>query len=99
MPIKESVSIEEVIEVLNRAVASDRKAIAKLRESQVECNEELAKDPTIQVNGYKCPGKYYVGFLGLINGFFGIDDDSRYGAICAEFSDSGELLKFRRVAE
>ena len=60
--------IDMVLVLLNRAFAADPEAMEKLQATQVECNEKLAHDPTIQVNGYSVPGKYYVGFLGIVNG-------------------------------
>lgn len=80
--IRQSVSVERVLEVLNRAIEADREAIANLISQRVPCNDELAVDPDIQVGIYHI-GQPTIGVLGLINGFFG--NVEGWGAICAEF--------------
>ena len=80
--IKETVSIEEALEVLNRAVLLDRAAVEDLLNLRVTCNEALASDSEIQI------GRYWgesptLSFLGLLNGIFG--EDENWGAICAVF--------------
>lgn len=96
MTIKEQVSIAEVINVLNEACRLDSAAIVSLIETRVECNEGLAKHPTIQVareagsddaddsRTLNIVMKYSVGFLGMINGIFGVDD-AGWGTIGAKF--------------
>jgi hypothetical protein len=78
------VSLNDVIKILNEALESDREAITKLFTSRVECNEDLANHPTIQVGDYHGNGKHMVGILGLLNGLFGIRADGR-GYLCAYF--------------
>ena len=80
--IKESVIVDEVIALLNEAVALDRKAMENLLNARVECNEALADHPTIQVSNYFVPGKYVVGILGILNGIFGISETG-FGVIAA----------------
>jgi len=82
--IKEVISIENAIEVLNRLNETDPKAAMALVETRVPCSEELAEDPEIQV-GFSSNGAFQVGVLGIINGLFGITDDG-FGSICANFS-------------
>ena len=88
MPIQRSVSIAKVVEVLNRALEADPEAIRALFNQRTPCNQQLADDPTIQVGD---PGEFAscmgtsIGLLGLINGFFGVDEDTGYGAIAAHF--------------
>lgn len=99
--IRESITIDDAIAVLNDALRCDGNAMHKLTGYHVPCLPELAQHPTIQVAsnnlcdvGIHHPG---VGMLGVINGMFGIDEDSR-GPICAKYDDDGGLIGFDRAA-
>lgn len=81
--IKETVSINDVIELLNDATKRDPDAIARLVNFRTLCNELLSDHPTIQVSSDG--GKFSVGLLGIINGIFGIDDKG-WGVIAAVFN-------------
>jgi len=69
---RETVSIDDTIVFLNELLKIDKSAINSLMNSRVECNEELAKHPTVQVGsrnrimppypGGNIPG-YDVGLL------------------------------------
>jgi hypothetical protein len=75
--------VNEVLEVLNRAVKADHVAVEILIEKRVVCNKALADDPTIQV--VSKDGRTKVGLLGLINGIVGIRDNGwGYIAACYE---------------
>ncbi len=84
------VTVQKAVEVLNRALAADQKAIERLFVGRIQCNEALASDPSIQVHAvekgsWMAGGEgYSVGTLGIINGIFGVNEWS-YGAICAKF--------------
>jgi len=80
--IKESITLDEAIELLSEAGRLDPIAMAALIDNRVGCNEFLVDHPTIQV--VEDDGKYYVGLLGVINGLFGIDEKGN-GAIAAVF--------------
>ncbi len=109
MAIKESVTIEDVINLLNEAVAIDPDAMGDLIAQRVRCGFELADHPTIQVGLVKAGtpppptfdvpvdneiDRYLVGFLGMLNGIFGSDVD-QWGAISAVFDDDGVLVAFK----
>lgn len=81
--VKESVTIDEVIEFLNEILAVDEDAIYDLVETRVACNPALANHPTVQVSLQD--GKYTVGLLGILNGIFGTDEDG-CGPIVATFN-------------
>jgi hypothetical protein len=85
--IRTSITLDEVIDFLNNAVELDPDAIDTLVETRVVCNSRLATHPTIQVtsdeNNDGTP-IYSVGFLGILNGLFGVDDVN-HGTIGAEF--------------
>lgn len=92
---KESVTVDEVIDLLNDALGDDPDAMQALVETRVPCNQKLADHPTIQVGtveplvifntkeSEEIP-QYRVGLLGILNGIFGIGE-SGSGQIAAEF--------------
>jgi len=95
--IKESITVDDVLEVLNRMNEADPEAVKQLFIfGRVPCNEALANDPTIQVKEFKGTQgeKWSVGVTGLLNGLFGIDEDG-WGPIAAnvalECSEGCEL--------
>jgi len=88
--IKQTITIDEVITLLNELIALDKSAVAALLANRVPCNKALADHPTVQVGLQND-----VGMLGVINGLFGVDDDG-LGAICYE-SQHGDLIKFKRT--
>ncbi|MCD6220687.1 hypothetical protein J7K25_00815 [bacterium] len=85
--IKKNVSLEEVVAFLNELTKIDRKAMQKLCKTRVKCNKKLAKHPTVQVVKNK-NGETKVGFLGILNGLFGIDEKG-WGTIAANFVPNG----------
>lgn len=91
---KPSVTITEVVALLNELVALDPDAMHALVESRVPCNDALADHPTVQVSS-RVDGDgsgYEFGILGALNGLFGTDGIS-YGAISASFNE-GRLTNF-----
>lgn len=81
-----SITVDQIVDMLNRAVWADRDAISALVNHRVPCNEALANDPTIQVgltsfHGIKSDAKNSVGLLGLLNGIAALEDpNKRIGA-------------------
>ena len=74
-----TISVEEAVRVLNSAVRADPVAMTALVDTRVLCNDNMAKHPTIQVlapDG-EPEGPCEVGFLGVLNGLFGIRHDGR----------------------
>lgn len=104
-----NVDIDTAIRLLNEALAADRDAMEKLISNRVNCNEVLAKHPTIQVKAFAEKGssygksevtgpliRYSVGMLGIINGIFGADENEN-GFIAARFDDeTHQLVAFER---
>lgn len=82
--LKENISVNETIDFLNSITQLDRKAIQKLIENRVECNEQLARHPTVQTGKWGTPKNHSIGFLGILNGLFGIDEKG-WGTIAAIF--------------
>lgn len=81
--LKENVTIDEVISLLNDALEKDSEAIHNLATTRISCNDVLADHPTIQVG--KFDGEYKVGMIGILNGIFGTTEDG-YGAIAGDFT-------------
>jgi len=93
--IKDTVSVDEIIDFLNELLVLDRDAIQELTVTHVPCNEYLATHATVQVQiCVNENNKYWVGMLGILNGLFGIRDDG-YGQIVAVF-DNGSLIRFEK---
>ena len=80
--LKQNVTINEVIELLNGAFEMDSEAMSNLANTRVTCNDVLADHPTIQVGMFD--GEYKVGLIGILNGIFGMEDDG-CGAIAGDF--------------
>lgn len=82
----------DAVILLNEALQADRDAIKLLFAQRVECNEKLAFHPTIQVKQTELYAIYSVGFLGLLNGIFGINENMA-GFICAVY-EGDQLVRF-----
>jgi len=59
------ITINEVVDYLNKLVETDKLAIAALVENRVHCKEEL--DCVTKIDG---DGNHHVGLLGVLNGLF-----------------------------
>lgn len=99
--IKEEITIDDAIELLNSAVEADDEAIRELCfDKRVNCNEELSTHPTIQAHCYDEDGNVLdncsVGVLGIINGLFGIDENG-WGVIGAVLDDKRNIVEFTRL--
>ena len=101
IPKRNEITVSQVVELLNQALRMDEIAITSLVRTRVSCNKALAQHQTIQVGlqpGCDPDGddqfhEYEVGLLGLINGFFGIDE-KQWGAIAAEMDKAGHICNF-----
>ena len=90
---RESVTVDEVIAILNEALKLDPDWISSLMQFRPLCNKAIAYHPYIQVGINQ--EKFEAGFLGLLNGFFGQTDDG-WGQIAMEI-DNFKVVKFRRL--
>ena len=91
--IKESITIQEVADLLNSAVAADQETMQRLVELRLVCNQSLAEHETIQVKENSEEGTMNVGILGIINGMFGVSDKGGalgavYEVVCAHGHDT-----------
>jgi len=90
--IRKSITVEDALAVLNRAFEADPEAMDALRLAKVPCNKKLGNDPEIQVGlasryfkNREPDRPYAIGFLGVVNGLFGIDEATGYGAIAMSY--------------
>ena len=99
MAIRNEVTIDQVLEVLNEAVKADRHAMHALVNMHVRCNRNLLEHPTIEC-GKTTGGLAYVGLLGILNGLFGVYDSGELagrGPICAVVDGAdGKLVRLDR---
>lgn len=92
--MKKTIKPDHVISFLNTLLRIDPFAINALVSMRVSCNVKLANHPTVQV-GTLGGVHSMVGWLGILNGMFGVDD-AGYGVIGADYED-GEIVNFKRV--
>jgi hypothetical protein len=83
------VTKEEAVKILNEIHQLDPTVLQPIIDYRVPCNEALANHPTVQVGHWKPDGGLKVGFLGILNGIFGVNDKG-WGWIAAEFSEPPE---------
>lgn len=98
--MKESVTLDEIIEYLNELIGLDASAMTALSSTRVPCNDAMAKHPTVQASSSVHDG-CRVGLIGVINGMLGVHPDN-YGAITWVIKDSSsdpELIRVRRTLE
>lgn len=89
--MKESITPDDVCDLLNELLSVDYDSIYELVTRHVECNQALVDHETVQVRGYAGPPS--VGMMGIINGMFGVNQNG-HGPICYEI-ENGKILKFR----
>ncbi len=96
--IKKTVSIDEAVDFLNHLIELDRNAVAGIISNRVRCNRSLAEHESVQVLVDSRANAARVGFLGVLNGLFGVDDEG-YGTIMALYDSKGRLVRISRLAE
>lgn len=99
MAIQETITIDEVIKMLNQMVGLDAVATAVMLDNKVPCNQALAEHPSIQIGDQN--GGHTVSILGILNGLFGKYDWGEYrggwGAITAVYDHNRNLICFERT--
>lgn len=90
--IKEAITPQEVVDLLNDALNKDPEAVTALVYQRIPCNRSLAEHQSIQVDEKKV-GQYEVGLLGIINGLFGTHENGQ-GPITALSKGGREITKF-----
>lgn len=92
-------AILNAVEVLNRIHSKDPTVLPALIFFRTPCNDELAHDDTVQVGRVEGTiDKFEVGFLGVLNGIFGVDETG-WGYIYAHFDIAKKLTHFSTSLE
>lgn len=92
--MEQRVGPQDAVDLLNKALELDRKAIQDLIEAHTPCNDALAQHDTIQVaigQQRNCKPSYCVGLLGMFNGLFGVDSKG-YGPVQVVFSTENKHI-------
>lgn len=92
MSMKESVTAQDVCDLLNGLLKRDPKAIASLVNNRVPCNDDIANHPTVQVHDIG-DGEASLGLIGILNGLFGVDK-GRMGPILMTSNQDDVVLGF-----
>lgn len=95
MPIRETVTADDAVALMNEALQLDPVGFSDLVGARVPCNTALGDHPTIQCGASEDRTECTVGLLGVINGLFGVADD-HHGAIAAIANDDGDIEAFVR---
>lgn len=90
--MKETLTLDDVIQYLNEILRLDRPAIAALVANRVPCNDALADHESVQVMPQH--GGYHVGLLGILNGMWGAFNGVD-GPIATVWND-GYLVRFAK---
>ncbi len=76
--ITAAITAADAVDFLNCLLAFDSKFVSRLVGARVPCNVNIAEHPTVQVGGsHESETGYECGFLGVLNGLFGIDAEGR----------------------
>jgi hypothetical protein len=95
--LKESITPQDVCDLLNELLEKDYDCIHELISYRVKCNQAVADHPTVQVQCFKPESKPKVGLLGILNGLFGVREDL-FGIICMEV-DGTRIVTFKLTPE
>jgi hypothetical protein len=93
--MKVSVTIDDVVELLNELNELDASAMRRLIEARHSCNRGVADHPTVQVMSVNKEGPYKVGMLGFLNGLFGVDGSGSGPIQMVTDDDTGAIVEFR----
>ena len=89
--IKESITPNDVVNLLNELLKLDPKGITNLFKTYVNVNDAIENHPTVQITG--CDSAL-LGIMGILNGLFGtLEDES--GVIYYSIDETvGNILNF-----
>ncbi|MEK9722182.1 MAG: hypothetical protein VW405_01695 [Rhodospirillaceae bacterium] len=89
--------ITQAVELLNDVLERDPKAITKLVNMRVDCDDKLASHPTLQVQ--KFGTVHRIGILGLLNGALGGGPSGDIGAQGTLDPNTGEFTRIKRFVD
>lgn len=90
-------AIARAVDILNDALARDPEAVTALFNLRVDCNEQLATHPLIQVSLYG--GNRKIGFLGLLNGLLGESPSGVIGARGLIDEKTGRMARIQEFVD
>lgn len=96
MPLKQMVTPQEFVDILNDALATDNEAIQQLFRYHVDCNEAMTQHPMIQVVMDPMTHKGKLGILGILTSIFGIGDEG-FGCIFSIVDHNHNILRFEYI--
>lgn len=96
MTIRNYITPQDVVDLLNEAISLDP-GVGHLLSHQHPCNFKLAHHATIQVSCYPGDGdeRPLVGIIGLLNGMFGICEDTGWGPIVRVVDEHGVTIRVK----
>jgi hypothetical protein len=86
--LKETIEIDDEIQLLNELLKLDPIAINSLVDQRIFCNNSIANHPTVQVSSVD-QNTTKLGILGVLNGLFGTIQEGPkkgFGLITYQFS-------------
>ena len=89
MAIKETITVQEIVDKLNEFMDLDKRAMIALVYERLPCNIDLAAHSELQVMQNQ-DGSFSMGLLGVLNGILGIHEKGPadgFGAIVLTTSD------------
>lgn len=91
--IKQSITAEDMCDIINELIHLDLKCANKLFSTRVSCNRDIAKHEAIQVN-LDDNLNPTVGIIGLLNGMFGAKKDGSGIIVLAVDTDNIPIRAF-----
>ena len=93
--IKEAVTIQDAIDLLNDLLKLDYDCISRLITTRLYCNDQIVNHPTVTVYS-EASGSASLGLMGMINGLFGTNENGA-GPICFEIGEDGKISNFKKT--
>lgn len=87
-------SVQDVIDLLNELNRMDGDVVSALVNTRYRCNDAVVRHPTVQVDSSE--GSPRLGFVGLLNGLFGVDEGG-YGPLTAVMDARNKVVRFQRT--
>ncbi len=94
--IKENVTVQDAVDLLNELLKLDYDCISRLVTTRIPCNEQVADHPTVATYQDNRSQSSYLGLLGIINGLFGTNEAGS-GPICFLVEDNDVISSFQKT--
>lgn len=88
---------DKFVDYLNSILEADPSVVDEIFLNRVPCSEALKDHKSAQVQSFN-NGTYSIGALGIINGFLGLESETKpYGPIAMAISEDNEILQFVNI--